>query len=196
MEELQTIKPQILIDLQALESTPLVREPFEFVIVPRFVPTATLELVEKSWPDVGRSGGAPLNSVRLNQVMRALIDGFSADEFVDAISNKLGIALKGRRQVFTLFDRCRGPGQIHVDPPPNVATALFYPNIPSGSGSDSEACMRFTRGPDSIENFIAEIPPVGGALAAFRCRPNAWHGRATHFGRRLLLEICWQEINA
>ncbi len=193
MEEVQTQQSQIPFDLQALNLTPLVREPFEFVIVPKFVPIRTVEMISSNWPDLGRSGGVAVESVPLNQVMRTVVESFESDEFQGAIEAKLGLKLAGKRRVVHLHDRCRGPGPIHVEPPPNIAKALFYPNLSSQSDSDSDSCVRFTRTPDSLNDFIAEILPVAGTLAAFRCRPNAWHGRAAHFGRRNILEIRWQD---
>jgi hypothetical protein len=193
MEEVQTKRSLIPFDLSAIGLTPLVREPFEFVIVPKFAPAKTVEWIANNWPDLGRSGGVPVESVPLNQVMRTVIESFESDEFRDVVAAKLGVDLTGKRRVIKLYDRCRGPGPIHVEPPPNIAKILFYPNVSSGTESESDSCMRFTRGPDSLNDFVAEILPVAGTLAAFRCRPNAWHGRAAHFGRRKILEIRWQD---
>ncbi|MBI3507851.1 MAG: hypothetical protein HY059_23700 [Proteobacteria bacterium] len=193
MEEVQTKSSLGHFDLQALNLAPLVREPFEFVIAPKFAPAKTVEWISRNWPDLGRSGAVPIESVPLNQMMRTVIESFESDEFRDAIATKLGVELAGKRRVIRLYDRCRGPGPIHLEPPPNVAKVLFYPNISSQSDSDNDSCMRFTRTPDSLNDFVAEILPVAGTLAAFCCRPNAWHGRAAHFGRRNMLEIRWQD---
>lgn len=66
MEEVQTKRSLIPFDLSAIGLTPLVREPFEFVIVPKFAPAKTVEWIANNWPDLGRSGGVPVESVPLN----------------------------------------------------------------------------------------------------------------------------------
>ncbi|MBL8805540.1 MAG: hypothetical protein JNN22_01735 [Rhodospirillales bacterium] len=187
----ETASP-VRFDINALLSTPLIREPFEHVVVPRFVGQASLEWIWRNWPDLGRSGGVPLEQIAQTHPIRALIEQFEADEFREAVEIKFQLDLRYRRTVFCLTDRCRGPWPIHVNPPPNVVSVLFYPNIPTDDGEGDAAGVRFTRSQASIEDFVTEIPPLGGALAAFRCRPNAWHGRAPHFGRRLQLEMSWR----
>lgn len=187
----ETTSP-VRFDINAFFSTPLVREPFEHVVVPRFVGQASLDWIWKHWPDLGRSGGVPLEQIAQNHPIRALIEQFESDEFREAVEIKFQLDLRGRRTAFSLSDRCRGPWPIHVNPPPNVMSVLFYPNMPDDKGDGETVNVRFTRTQDSIEDFISEIPAIGGAIAVFRCRPNAWHGRAPHFGRRLQLEMSWR----
>jgi hypothetical protein len=187
----ETTSP-VRFDINELLSTPLVREPFEHVVVPRFVGQSSLDWIWKHWPDLGRSGGAPLEQIAANHPIRALIEQFEGEEFREAVELKFRIDLRSRRTVFRLSDRCRGPWPIHVNPPPNLVSVLFYPNIADAGSDEAPAAVRFTRTQELLEPFVAEIPPIGGALAVFRCRPNAWHGRAPHFGRRLQLEMSWQ----
>ena len=49
----------------------------------------------------------------------------------------------------------------------------------------------FLRGPDSLEDFTAEIPPVDGTMLMFKCTRDAWHGHHSYEGPRHVLQLNW-----
>ena len=48
-----------LLDLDALARAPLVREPFDFAVVPSFIRAEALAAVERDFPDIRTPGSFP-----------------------------------------------------------------------------------------------------------------------------------------
>ena len=90
------------------------------------------------------------------------------------MEKKLGMDLKGRPTMVT----ARGvsaarDGQIHTDSRTKLVTVLIYMN---NAWEAKTGRLRLLRGPDDLEDVIAEVPPDEGTLLIFRNEPNAWHG--------------------
>jgi SM-20-related protein len=89
----------------------------------------------------------------------------------------------------TLRARTRpADGRIHTDSTTKVVTALIYLN---GEWSDAGGRLRLLRGPDDIEDMIAEVPPLAGTLIAFRRTANSWHGHKPYDGPRRAIMLNW-----
>jgi hypothetical protein len=56
---------------------------------------------------------------------------------------------------------------------------------------DKGGKLRLLRGPETLENYTAEIEPVDGNMLAFRCTRDAWHGHASYEGPRHVLQMNW-----
>ena len=89
----------------------------------------------------------------------------------------------------TLRGRSRAKdGRIHTDSSSKIITALIYMNANWESDSGR---LRLLRGPDDIEDYLAEIPPQRGTLLAFRCSENAYHGHKPFVGERRSVQLNW-----
>jgi len=51
--------------------------------------------------------------------------------------------------------------------------------------------LRLLRGPDNLEDVIAEVPPDEGTLLIFKNEPNAWHGFHAFEGPRRVIQLNW-----
>jgi hypothetical protein len=51
--------------------------------------------------------------------------------------------------------------------------------------------LRLLRGPDDLEDFVAEVPPYGGTLLVFRRSDNSWHGHKPISGPRRAIQLNW-----
>ena len=51
--------------------------------------------------------------------------------------------------------------------------------------------LRLLRGPDDLEDVIAEVPPDEGTLVIFKNQPNAWHGFHSFEGPRRVIQLNW-----
>ena len=60
--------------LEALDATPLVREPFEYVIVPNFIGPAALARLNGDYPKVTQRGSFPVNVVPYGPAFQELLD--------------------------------------------------------------------------------------------------------------------------
>jgi SM-20-related protein len=118
-----------------------------------------------------------------------LIAAIQGPEFTAAVEKKFGIKLSGRPTMVT----ARGvsaarDGQIHTDSRTKLVTVLIYMNnkweAPTGR-------LRLLRGPDDLEDVIAEVPPEEGTLLIFKNEPNAWHGFHAFAGPRRVIQLNW-----
>ena len=177
------------IDLDAFDAAPTARDPFAYAMVPHFVRPEAMAAINADYPLVIHPGSFPLPTLKYGPAFRALIDAIEGPEFTAAVEKKLGVSLKGRPTMVT----ARGvsaarDGQIHTDSRTKVITVLIYMNnaweAPGGR-------LRLLRGPDNLEDVIAEVPPDEGTLLIFKNEPNAWHGFHPFEGPRRVIQLNW-----
>jgi len=179
----------MLIDLDRLRDAPLTQDPFDHIIVPGFIREEALESVHRDYPDVGKPGSFPVASVDCGPSFEQVLREIQSPEMTAAISEKFGIDLAGRPTMVTVRDRCRErDGQIHIDSKGKLVTVLIYMNPP---WEESGGRLRLLRGPDNLDDYVAEVPPNEGTLLAFRCTPDAWHGHKPFEGRRRAIQLNW-----
>lgn len=182
----------IAFDYAALAGASLRREPFPYSVIPSFVPSGEVERIDRDWPQIGKPGAFPVSSVTLKPASKALVETIQGPEFRKAVETKLEIDLSGLPTMITFRDRCRArDGQIHTDSVTKVVTVLFYLNRRTGGWQDNGGKLRILRGPDTLEDYVEEIPPVDGTVLMFRCTRNAWHGHHSYEGPRHVLQLNW-----
>jgi SM-20-related protein len=177
------------LDLDAFRATPLQRDPFDYLIVPRFVRREALEPINRDYPAVTERGSFPVNRVAYGPAFKGLLEDLESDAFRTAFEEKFGVALAGRPTTTTVRGRCgKGDGQIHTDSKTKIITVLIYMNAawekPGGR-------LRLLRSGDNLNDFIAEVPPVEGTLVAFRRANNSWHGHEPFEGERRVIQFNW-----
>jgi len=179
----------MLIDLDRLREAPLSREPFDHIVVTGFIRQEALDAVHRDYPDVGRPGSFPVDSVSFGPAFDQVLEEIQSLQMADAVGAKLNVDLAGRPTMVTVRDRCRArDGQIHIDSKGKIVTVLIYMNPP---WENEGGRLRLLRGPDDIEDYAMEIPPNEGTLLAFACTPNAWHGHKPFEGRRRAIQLNW-----
>jgi len=105
------------------------------------------------------------------------------------VEEKFGLSLEGKPTMVT----ARGvsaakDGQIHTDSRTKIITVLIYMN---NAWEAKTGRLRLLRGPDDLEDMIAEVPPEEGTLLIFRNQPNAWHGFHAFEGPRRVIQLNW-----
>ena len=58
-------------------------------------------------------------------------------------------------------------GRIHCDSLAKRVTVLLYLNRQTDAWGRQEGCLRLLRGPNDLEDFAVEVPPVNGTLLVF-----------------------------
>lgn len=177
------------IDLDAFEAAAVAREPFAYAMVPGFVKVGAMPAINADFPLVSHPGSFPLPTLKYGPAFAALMDAIQGPEFTRAVERKLGVDLTGRPTMVT----ARGvsaarDGQIHTDSRTKLVTVLIYMN------NDWEAKtgrLRLLRGPDNLEDVIAEVPPDQGTLLVFKNEPHAWHGFHAFEGPRRVIQLNW-----
>ncbi len=177
------------LDLAALDATPLQRDPYEFLIVPNFIEPSAFAAVSKDFPDVPGPGSHPPGELSIRGKFADLMRDLDGEAFRRAIEAKFSIDLTGRPTMYTVRGYVRArDGEAHTDSKTKIITVLLYMN--EGWEADGGR-LRILRDRDSLDDPVAEVPPNGGTLLAFRRSENSWHGHKPHEGRRRAIQLNW-----
>jgi SM-20-related protein len=175
--------------IERFRATPLVRQPFEHLIVPEFVGPKALAEINADYPKISTSGSFPVDQVEFGPRFQTLLDELNSDEFREAFEDKFGIDLAGRPTITTVRGRCdAGDGKIHTDSATKIITVLIYMNE---SWDQPGGRLRLLRSSHDLNDIIVEVPPIAGTLLAFKRSNNSWHGHGTFVGERRVIQFNW-----
>lgn len=177
-----------LLDLDALKATPLKTQPYEYLVVPNFVPSEALARVIADFPKVDSTGSLPLSELGVRGAFEALIDEMDGPDFRALIESKFGVDLTSRPTMFTVRGRChRNDGKIHTDTGSKIITVLLYLNQAWESDGGR---LRILRSP-TLDDAAEEVSPNGGTLLVFRRSERSWHGHQPFEGPRRAIQMNW-----
>jgi hypothetical protein len=175
-------------DYARLKGADVAWEPYPHFLVPDFLPPDKVAAVVRDFPELDMGGlFVPEHA---HGALAELIDALEGPTLRDIVGEKLKVDLSSTTTLVTLRDRCTTKdGRIHADSTFKVATALLYLNE---SWASPEGRLRILRSATDIEDYAAEIPPMGGMLACFRVQKNSWHGHTPFVGPRryVMLNYC------
>ncbi len=178
-----------MLDLAAFSATPLVREPFEYLVLPGFVKADARERVNAAFPRVERPGSFPLSELDFEADFAQLMDELNGQPMRDAFEQKFGVDLAGRPTMITVRGRAgQKDGRIHTDTASKIITVLIYMN--SRWEADGGR-LRLLRSADDLDDVILEVPPEEGTLLAFRRSDNSFHGHKPFIGERRVIQFNW-----
>jgi len=180
----------IALDYAGLAATPVATDPFPHVVVPGFVPPASLDAVLADLPELGKRGSFPVDAVRLGPAAAALMAAMEGPELRASIERLFALDLHDSPTMVTL----RGwtgerDGRIHCDSLAKRVTVLLYLNRQTDAWTRQEGCLRLLRGPTDLEDFAVEVPPVNGTLLVFPNGPTTWHGHRRFVGQRYGVQL-------
>ncbi|MBO1359308.1 2OG-Fe(II) oxygenase [Acetobacter sacchari] len=184
-------------DFAALAATPVSDQPFPHVVVKNFIRPEDLDAVFASLPAMSSGGSFPPESLSLAPLVNNLVEQLQGDVLRDAIAAKFGLDLADAPTMLTLRGRTREKdGRIHRDSDAKRVTVLLYLNPSSAAFERQEGCLRLLRGPDDVENYAVEVPPVNGTLLVFPNGPTTWHGHRRYVGPRYTIQLNYMETGA
>ena len=177
------------LDLAAFRAAPLVREPFEFLVLADFVRAEARPAIGRDYPSVRRGGSYPLEVVRHGPAFAELVRQLNGSEMRQAFEEKFAIDLKQRPTMVTVRGHCAAhDGGIHVDSKTKLITVLIYLNPgwrhPGGR-------LRLLRSGTDLDDAIVEVAPEDGMLVAFRPGHNSYHGHTQFVGERRVVQFNW-----
>ena len=178
-----------MIDYDKFAATPLVREPFEYLVVRGFIPPDMADAANASFRAADLPGVLPAPLQPTPDAFGRLLTALRSPCLTSAFADKFGLPLSTDMLMVTVRSRCRSrDGAIHTDSALKQVTALIYLNDdwPHAGGQ-----LRLLNSPDDIEDMIAEVPPVAGTLIAFRRADNSWHGHKPFDGVRRAIMLNW-----
>jgi SM-20-related protein len=178
-----------MLDLEKFRSTPLTREPFEFLVVPEFIKAEVRAAISEDYPEVARAGSFPLGEVTFGPAFTKLIAEMRSEEFRKVFEEKFNIDLTNRPEMITVRGRCsEKDGKIHTDSETKIITILIYMN---SAWESSGGQLRLLRSGNNLDDMILEVPPTEGTLLAFRRSKNSWHGHKPFTGPRRVIQFNW-----
>ncbi len=188
---------QDLLDFAALTRAPTFDDPFPHLLVRDFVPPAALANVIADLPEIAGGGSYPPSALRLRGAAAALVHELEGPRLRDAIADRFALDLGDSRTMLTMRGRTREKdGRIHTDSTAKLVTVLLYLNPASAEWSRQEGCLRLLRGPDDLEDYAVEVPPVDGTLLVFPNGPTTYHGHKSFVGRRYAIQLNYMADDA
>ncbi len=178
-----------MLDLDRLADAPLERDPFDFVVVERFLRDDALPSILADFPAVRGHGSYPVQSLRCGPVFGGLVAALTGAELTRVVADKFGVDLEGRPTLITVRGNSDGKdGRIHTDSATKIITLLLYLNP---VWDHAEGRLRLLRGPRDLEDYVREVPPLAGTMLAFRRGERSFHGHHAHVGERRSLQLNW-----
>lgn len=178
-----------LINLDRLWATPLVKEPYEFVVVPGFVRKKAIAALRKSYPKIDRPGSFPLSELSYGEIFASFLEELEEPAFRHAIEGKFGVDLRGKPAMVTIRGQCsEHDGKIHTDSKSKIITVLIYLN---DQWEADGGRLRLLRSGRDLEDYAIEVPPEPGLLLAFRRSERSYHGHKPYVGPRKVIQLNW-----
>lgn len=177
-----------MLNLAALEATPVAHDPFDHVIVDDFVARAHAPAVSHDYPAIRTTGSYPLSELTYGPAFGALVSDLQGAPFRNAVASRFDLDLASLVPLLTVRGRV-GPkdGGVHTDATWKVVTVLLYLNE---TWEDTGGRLRLLRA-DDIQQTAIEVVPKWGTLLAFRRSDQSWHGHLPADGERRVVQLNW-----
>ncbi|HEY2658615.1 MAG TPA: 2OG-Fe(II) oxygenase [Caulobacteraceae bacterium] len=177
------------LDIDALDAAPLLRDPYDYVILPGFVKPQFAQSIARDYPRIDKAGSFTLDDVQVSGALAELIAELDKEAFRAAIERKFDLDLSNLPTMFTVRGMCGAhDGQIHTDSKTKVITVLLYLN---DTWAQDGGRLRVLRNGDDLDAVAAEVPPDFGTLLVFRRSENSWHGHKPFSGPRRVVQMNW-----
>jgi SM-20-related protein len=175
-----------LIDLKALNAVELQTDPFDYIVVPDFLPREALRRVNGDYPEIDTATNHELRDLKYGPLFQTFLSELQTDAFRMQLGDKFDVDLSDCPTTITVRRYCeRTDGNIHTDHRSKVITVLVYFNEQWNSDG---GCLRMLRSSSDLEDYSAEVTPLGGRLLAFRRTAWSWHGHKPFVGERRMLQ--------
>jgi hypothetical protein len=176
--------------LEDFRRKPLVRDPFEYMILNDFVDKYALDEARVSYPEVPGPGSHPPGTLKIEGAFQDLMNELQGPAFQEAVEEKFDIDLSSRPTMYTVRGFCRErDGKIHTDSKTKLITVLLYMNDDDWPNDGGR--LRILRNGTDLENFVDEVTPKGGTLVVFKRSDNSWHGHHPFSGKRRAIQLNW-----
>jgi hypothetical protein len=177
-----------MLNLAALRSSAVARDPFEYTIVDDFVAADAVEAVSRDYPRIANTGSFPLTELTYGPAFDELIAELSSPAVREAFSDRFDVDLAKYVSIITVRGRVGShDGGVHTDAKWKILSVLLYLN-PTWENSGGR--LRLLRSKD-IQNTAVEIVPKWGTLLAFKRADNSWHGHLPAEGERRVVQLNW-----
>lgn len=178
-----------LLNFDAVEKAPLTTEPFSFMVAKDVIPADMLERVNADYPHIDRPANFKPESLTYGPLFAQVLEDLDSPEFERMISRKFDIDLSQTTKTITVRKLSEpSDGNIHTDHWSKIMTVLLYFN-PEWHQEGGK--LRMLRSKDDIEDYVAEVTPIGGTLLGFKRSNNSYHGYKRFDGERRMVQVNW-----
>jgi hypothetical protein len=185
--------PMSVLNLAAFDHSPLQREPFDYVVAEGVIAPEQLALLNRDYPEIDKPANFPPDALTFGPSFQQLLDELDDPAFEQRVAKKFGVDLKGSIKTITVRKYSEpSDGNIHTDHWSKIITLLVYFNT---EWTQDGGKLRFMRSANDIEDFSAEVPPLGGTVLAFRRSKKSFHGYKAFEGERRMVQMSWVRPN-
>jgi len=176
-----------LLNFDALRAAQLQTDPFDYLVVPGAINGTALAQVNASYPAIDTATNHSLEGLSCGAAFAALMDELRGPSLATLLGEKFDMQLAELPTTVTVRKFCeRTDGNIHTDHKSKVITVLVYFNE---KWEHEDGQLRLLRSADDIEDYAAQVPPLGGTLLAFRRTDHSWHGHTRFVGERRMVQV-------
>jgi hypothetical protein len=176
-----------LINLEAIRNAELQTDPFDFMVAPGFLSPDVLARVNADYPAIDTAANHALENLSCGPQFATLMEEMQGEAFASALGEKFDMDLASLPNTVTVRKFCeRTDGNIHTDHKSKVITVLVYFNE---KWEHEDGQLRMLRSKGDIEDYAAQVPPLGGTLLAFRRTDHSWHGHTQFVGERRMVQL-------
>ncbi|MFM9939525.1 MAG: 2OG-Fe(II) oxygenase [Hyphomicrobiaceae bacterium] len=177
------------LNIDKLKSAQIQTAPYMYAIVPGFLSPESVRAINATYPKIEKGGSYPIESLEASMAIKEVIDELDGPAFEQVIAERFGVALAGRPKMYSLRGYTRAKdGQIHTDSKDKIITVLLYLNE---NWQQPGGRLRILKNGNSVEDYVAEVPPDNGTLLVFKRSDNSWHGHHPFDGPRRSLQMNW-----
>ncbi|TXH34251.1 MAG: 2OG-Fe(II) oxygenase [Rhodospirillaceae bacterium] len=178
-----------MFDFEAFDRAALRRDPCDFILVPGFVTPEAMQAINDDYPAITAAGNFPPEDLTHGPAFQTMLDELNAPEMKARFAAKFGMDLSDCPMQLTVRKYAdASDGNVHNDSRSKFLTVLIYLNkewhAPGGQ-------LRLLRDPDNINDYVVEVPPVDGAMLAFRRNEQSFHGFPEYVGERRSVQFYW-----
>lgn len=178
-----------LLNFEAVEKAPLTTNPFSFMVAKDVIPTDMLERVNEDYPQIDIPANFKPENLKYGPLFAQILEDLDSPEFERLIERKFDIDLSRTTKSITVRKLSEpSDGNIHTDHWSKIMTVLLYFN-PEWHQEGGK--LRMLRSKHDIEDYVAEVAPLGGTLLAFKRSNNSFHGYKRFDGERRMVQVNW-----
>jgi hypothetical protein len=182
-----------VLDLTALDSAPLQQDPYNFLVVKDAIRPETLRELNHDYPQIDKPANYAPGDLDYGPSFKQLLEELDSPEFEQHVAGKFGVNLDGAIKTITVRKFSEpSDGHIHTDHWSKIITLLVYFNP---EWDQDGGRFRVLRSGTDIEDYAAEVAPLGGTVLAFHRCNKSWHGYKRFQGERRMVQMSWVRPN-
>ena len=182
-----------ILNIAAFDSALLQRDPFDFLVVEDAIAPETIKVLNRDYPAIDKPANYAPKDLDYGPSFKQLLEELDSPEFEKHIGDKFGVDLTGAKKTLTVRKYSEpSDGHVHTDHWSKLITLLVYFNE---EWEQEGGRLRMLRSAKNIEDYGAEVAPLGGTVLAFRRSSKSYHGYKRFDGERRMVQMSWVKQN-